>query len=100
MGKPVTVLCGPVASRRVSGKVIRLSNEGPDANVELHSEDIGRRMLASVPPVIADLLDIAAYVHCADQSVSRGGPVGANLAEDWYRDFHFVVPVRLPERWD
>src|SRR5690348_17116255 len=93
------VLCGGAPLPRGRKAAIRLSQEGPQANISFHAEDIGRRMLASISPVIADLLDIAAYVHVADQCFSRGGPVGANLGQQWRRDFLFVVPVRQPERW-
>jgi 7-cyano-7-deazaguanine synthase in queuosine biosynthesis len=72
---------------------------GEQQNVALHSDDIGRRMLASVRGVLADLLEVATYVYCADQFMSRGGATGRGLAANWRRDLRFVIPVREPDRW-
>jgi 7-cyano-7-deazaguanine synthase in queuosine biosynthesis len=56
-------------------------------------------MVGDPPDVLTDLLEIAAYVHCADQIVSRGGEVSRGLGADWRRDLRFIVPVREPDRW-
>jgi hypothetical protein len=71
----------------------------PKSNVDLKLQDISRRMVANVPDLLADLLDIATYVLCADEAVSRGGDVRKELGADWRRRFRFVIPVRVPHRW-
>ena len=47
------------------------------------------RHLSSVPPIIADLLDIAVAVHVGDRASERQKGVISN--------FHIVLPVRCPE---
>ena len=98
MGETV-ILCGGVATPRRARKPLSLSMKGSKANVMLRSEDIGRHMLASLPDTLSDLLDVAAYVFCADQLVSRGGDTARRLGRDWRRDLRFIIPVREPDRW-
>ena len=93
------VLCGGAPPPYRRARMVRLSTDGAEANVELRSEDIGRRMLASLPATLADLLDVATYIYCADQLVSRGGSTGRQLGADWRRELRFVIPVREPDRW-
>ena len=78
---------------------LRLQRFGSKSNVDLKLQDISRRMVAKVPDLLADLLDIATYVLCADEAVSRGGEVRNGLGADWRRRFRFVIPVRIPHRW-
>ena len=98
MGETV-ILCGGAKVPRGARKPLLLSVTGKSANVRLRSEDIGRRMLTALPSTLADLLDLATYVFCADQLVSRGGNTGRRLGADWRRDLRFVIPVREPDRW-
>ncbi len=56
-------------------------------------------MYQHLPPLALDLLEIAAYVYCADQSKTRGGATFPRNGADWYRQFELSIPVRLPERW-
>src|SRR5688572_27718029 len=93
------VLCGDAPRPRRPGKVLSLAVAGSNPNVRLESEDVGRRMLRSLPPILADLLDVATYVYAADQMVSRGGATATSLGSEWRRDLRFIVPVREPEAW-
>ena len=93
------ILCGGAPRPKRPGKALPLSVAGPNPNVRLESEDVGRRMLASLPATLADLLDVATYVYAADQMVSRGGETASRLGSDWRRDLRFIIPVREPERW-
>ena len=45
-----------------------------------------------------DLLELAAYVYCADR-MSRRGAKGAVEYHAWARSFHFVVKVRDYAFW-
>ncbi len=47
---------------------------------------------------IADLLQIAAYVHCADRMSDRGDRHSVNNS-GWARSFEFHIPVRDLEFW-
>ena len=51
-----------------------------------------------LPDRLLDLLELAAYVYCADRKTDRGRP---NLVEyhSWARSFHFVARVRDPDFW-
>ena len=51
-----------------------------------------------LPNRILDLLELAAYVYCADRKVSRGAK---HLVEyhSWARSFHFAIKVRDYEFW-
>ena len=85
----------PVSGAR--GVVLKLT--GDDANITLKIRDIRRRLLADVPPLLEDLLEIAAYVLAADAATDRGDPTLPDMGEDWRRRFRFVIPVRRPEVW-
>ena len=94
------VLCGNAAPRPSrEANTLRLKLSGRDANIALKVEDIGRRMVANIPDVLTDLLEVATYVYCADQLIARGGDAMQALGTDWRRKLHFVVPVREPDRW-
>ncbi len=72
---------------------------GKGKNVNLRIDCITRSMLANVPDLLLDLLEIAAYVYCADQRLSRGTVQLTNFGENWRRDLHFAIPVRDPSLW-
>lgn len=83
-----------------SRTLVRLNSAGPAQNVNLRITDISKAMLATVPDVLVDLLEIAAYVYCADQQCPRGSELLAGFGRDWRRQMHFVVPVRQPDLWN
>ena len=70
-----------------------------DGNVRVRIEDIRKPMWRDVPNQFQDLIDIATYVYCADQAVTRGGDGVDNLGEDWRRRLFFHIPVRDPALW-
>ncbi len=78
------VLCGGTfvgRSRHQGG--LRLNLAGTHPNITLRLEDISRRMVADVPDLLTDLIEVAAYVFCADQLVSRGGNMMRGMGSDW-----------------
>ena len=94
------VLCGGVEEPQVaSGQSLRLDLHGRSPNVRLQISDISRRLLADVPDVLADLLEIASYVYAADSAISRGGKTDRQMGRRWRRKFRFEIPVRLPSLW-
>lgn len=97
------ILCGGADSARVSaGNSLKLDIEAPKgdaAKVNLHIEHLTKTMVANVPDRLADLLEIACYVFCADQFVSRGGNQMRKMGADWRRSFRFSIPVREPDFW-
>jgi hypothetical protein len=49
--------------------------------------------------VIVDLIEIASYVYCADQAVTRGGEACSCWAPPGDVTLSFHIPVRLPHIW-
>ena len=99
--KTYVVACGGASARRRSAgdEVLQLDVSGASRNVNLRIDDITRAMLGNVPDVLLDLLEVAAYVYCADQQASRGSEQLTALGRDWRRNMHFTIPVRDPGRW-
>ena len=67
------------------------------ANVRIELPNFVRDVY-HLPNRILDLLELAAYVYCADRKVSRGAK---HLVEyqSWARSFHFVIKVRDYQFW-
>lgn len=99
MSERTIVRCGGVSAKQAPapGKALELDLQGPRANVFLKVAAISQAMAANVPPLLLDLLEVAAYVYAADQAAGRGGP--ADSGERWRRNFRFHIPVRKPEVW-
>src|SRR6266849_7150659 len=96
------ILCGSVGNGSLPFKderSLRLRMWGPHANVHLTIQDVREAMLKQVPAVFLDLIDIATYVYCADQAVTRGGDGVSNFGENWRRNLFFRIPVRKPNFW-
>jgi 7-cyano-7-deazaguanine synthase in queuosine biosynthesis len=93
------ILCG--GARPTGGdSILRLALSGRLQNITLRLEDISRKLIQRVPSLLVDLIEIAAYVYCADQAISRGGDVQRAMGADWRRAFRFVIPVRNPDHWN
>jgi len=67
--------------------------------VNLHLGDLSRPMADNIPDVLTDMLDIAAYIYCADQFTTRGTELMTNMGADWRRKFRLKIPVRCPDVW-
>jgi hypothetical protein len=65
------VLCGGAERRPPRGTTpMRLYLQGTGQNVTLRIEDISRKLVADVPDLLTDLVELAAYVYAADRSIS------------------------------
>ena len=71
---------------------------GSTQNVKLSLHDFVREV-GHLPEHILDLLEIAAYVFCADRLISRGSKANVEY-HSWSRLFHFVVKVRDFDFWN
>ena len=69
------ILCGgaPAPRRAKPDSIVRLDLGGDEPNVDLEIDNISRRLSIDVPDILTDLVEIASYVYCADQAVTRGG---------------------------
>lgn len=95
--KRFQIECG-VSQPSASG-TIAMNCQGEGKNVNLRIDYITRTMLGNVPDLLIDLLEVAAYVYCADQRLGRGSDKLTNFGENWRRSLHFSIPVRHPEVW-
>lgn len=97
------VLCGGANSLLASGDVLRLAirRDGvPEAGqFRIELGGVEKQLLGMIPGLYNDLIEIAAYVHVADQAIFRGGPNQDDNGTTWHRRFHFVVPVRRVDFW-
>ena len=71
---------------------------GSSPNVRLALPDFVRGVF-HLPNRILDLLEIAAYIFCADRRISRGDKAGMEY-HGWSRLFHFVIKVRDFDFWN
>ncbi len=102
---PVTVLCnGADGSERETGSASSsildlnyLEHAGVKPVVHISLPDFIRNVY-HLPDRILDLLELAAYVYCADRLVKRGSK-GAVEYHAWARSFQFFVKVRDFNFW-
>lgn len=99
--KQFAFVCGGATASDLTSadQVIRLNVAGPDMNVNLRLADVSRALLSDLPDLLVDLLELAAYVYCADQRASRGDEQLARAGSAWRRHLRFIIPVRCPEIW-
>ena len=72
---------------------------GTFGHVALGLERLTSTMLSDLLPRLADLLEIASYVHCADQFTERDDLSMPEMGAGWRRKFEFHIGVRDPEFW-
>ena len=105
MANERNILCGEAATGHSSHPAhdrnvpVLLRLRGPDPEVTLQLEDISRGFVEQIPARFIDLLELATYVYCADQAVTRGGPGVQNVGGDWRRTLRFSIPVRDLDFW-
>jgi len=103
MNNERAILCGDVGTGTLpfgGDRPLRLHLWGPRENVKLRVSDIRSHLLQDVPSRFCDLVEIATYVYCADQAITRGGDGVDNFGEDWRRRLFFRIPVRNPDFWN
>jgi hypothetical protein len=103
MANERSIICGDVSYANIpfgADNPLRLYLWGPRENVKLHIRDIREHLLLDIPPQFHDLIEVATFVYCADQAISRGGKGVENVGEDWRRRLFFRIPVRNPDLWN
>lgn len=95
------ILCGgapkPPRAKREHLLELRLGNDEED--VTLRITDITNRLSSELPDELTDLVELASYIYCADQAITRGGDGVVAFGRNWRRRLSFHVPVRKPELW-
>ena len=100
---PVLVLCnGASPPSESSGDQSAIVLDYRDRSDGLVNVKLGLpnfvRDVYHLPDRTLDLLELAAYVYCADRMSSRGPKVAVEY-QAWARSFHFVVKVRDHTFW-
>jgi len=80
-------------------EIIPLLLWGRHSNITLKISDLTEKMVSNLPDLYTDLLEIATYVYCADQTTTRGGSGAMNVGANWRRNMHFIIPVRRSDFW-
>ena len=73
--------------------------KGQLGHVSLGLEKLTSALLAELPVRLADLLEIASYLYCADQFTKRDPLTMPEMGAKWRRGFEFHIGVREPEFW-
>ena len=98
-----SVLCGDVPRRgRGRAQVLTLDaspNADPQHRVGLELDAISRPFADNLPDVLADMLEVAAYIYAADRLIGRGSNTLTGMGADWRRKIRFKIAVRCPELW-
>jgi len=95
------IVCGglPEKKRQASSLRLQLDPRSLNCNIKLKLSDISNKLVKDIPDLLVDLIELATYVYCGDQSFSRGGDAGSGQGTRWRRTMHFVVPVRCLDIW-
>jgi hypothetical protein len=103
MANERSILCGDVTGNALpfdEKKPLALRLWGTAENVSLRISDIRSQLLKDIPSSFHDLVEIATYVYCADQAITRGGDGVDNFGENWRRRMFFRIAVRNPDLWN
>jgi 7-cyano-7-deazaguanine synthase in queuosine biosynthesis len=103
MANERSILCGDVTGDALpfdKKKPLSLRLWGRGENVSLRISDIRSQLLKDIPSSFHDLVEIATYVYCADQAITRGGGGVDNFGESWRRRMFFRIAVRNPDLWN
>jgi uncharacterized protein YciU (UPF0263 family) len=96
------VFCGGVKAGRNRPGALHIDVHAPVGSpnrVNLELGDLSKRLADNIPDVLTDLLEVAAYLYCADQFTTRGTNQMTDMGAEWRRQFRFKIPVRRPEVW-
>ena len=94
------IFCGGIGPRNVASDPTRLMlnlwNNQPGCNVRLTIEDLHEQFFKNSPPQFHDLLEIATYIFCADQALTRGARDVQTMGENWRRQIKVVHQIPTP----
>jgi len=100
---PKLILCGGLPlPRRASPDTVELDTnlKAPAPNrVFLRLDTLTARLVDNLEPVLADAVEVAAYVFTADRLMKRGSDQMSRMGADWRRSFRFKIPVRRLDIW-
>lgn len=83
---------------------LRLSGNGAgvigDGQYFINDQLIGDALFRTIPPELADLLDVAVAVYLADRLARRTRNSGDQYEHHWQRNMRVTVPVRNLHLWN
>lgn len=103
MANERSILCGDVTRDALpfdENTPLSLRLWGTGENVSLRISDIHSQLLKDIPSPFHDLVEIATYIYCADQAITRSGDGADNFGENWRRRLFFRIAVRNPDLWN
>lgn len=71
------------------------SGEEREMHYYINDDSVAKLLGATLSPILADLVDVAAAIHIADRLAVRQG----NAPETWRRQFRVDIPVRCLNDW-
>jgi len=99
------IVCGglaaPTAGRERELVELDVSRDAPSGRrIDFDTTKLCAPLADDLPDVLADALELAAYVYCADRLVTRGGgKAGRLIGSEWQRHLTFRIPVRCYDLW-
>lgn len=93
------VTCLPPEADGRGDEQLRFEIDGKLKAVSLRIGHIRKSLVAGLPDVALDLIEIAAFVYAIDSSVSRGGLMDQEMGAKWHRRFQVSLPVRNLAHW-
>jgi hypothetical protein len=96
------VFCGGLTASRNKSDILHLDANAPigaPSKINLRIDHISRRLAENIPDLLTDMLEVAAYVYCADQLTGRGTSQMTEMGAEWRRQFRFSIPVRCLSVW-
>ena len=93
------VTCFPSLADREGDEELRFEIDGKIKTVSLRIGQLSRQLVAQLPDIAIDLIELAAIVYAIDSSVSRGGLADQQMGAKWHRRFKVEMPVRVLARW-
>jgi 7-cyano-7-deazaguanine synthase in queuosine biosynthesis len=96
------VFCGGLTASRNKSDSLHLDANAPigsPSKINLRIDHISRRLAENIPDLLTDMLEVAAYVYCADQLIGLGTSQMTEMGAEWRRRFRFSIPVRCLSVW-
>ncbi|SMY06993.1 7-cyano-7-deazaguanine synthase [Flavimaricola marinus] len=93
------VTCFAPLADRDGDEQLRFEIDGKVKSVSIRIGQLSRQLVAQLPEMAIDLIELAAFVYAIDSSVSRGGLADQQMGAKWHRRFCVEVPVRELDRW-
>lgn len=68
--------------------------------IRFETERMVAPLADDLPDPLADAVEIASYVFCADRLAKRSADHSPDIGEGWQRRLLFHIPVRCPKLWN